>query len=92
MSTVTQDLYDLANIFRIQSIEMVEVTQAGHPTSCSSMAEIIATLFFHPEVGMKFDPQHPRELQMTSLFSQKDMQLQFFTALGLMQELFLKKI
>jgi len=62
MSTVTQDLYDLANIFRIQSIEMVEVTQAGHPTSCSSMAEIIATLFFHPEVGMKFDPQHPREL------------------------------
>lgn len=62
MSTATQDIYDLANIFRIQSIEMVEVTAAGHPTSCASMAELIATVFFHPEVGMRFDPQDPRAL------------------------------
>lgn len=41
---------------------MVDVTAAGHPTSCMSMAEIITTLFFHPEVGMRFDPANPRSL------------------------------
>ena len=41
---------------------MGDVTAAGHPTSCMSMAEIITTLFFHPEVGMRFDPANPRSL------------------------------
>lgn len=62
MSTTNQDLSDLANLMRIKSIEMVDVTAAGHPTSCCSMAEIITTLFFHPEVGMRFDPHTPRSL------------------------------
>lgn len=59
MADTKQNLQDLANLFRIQSIEMVDVTAAGHPTSCMSMAEIITTLFFHPVVGMRFDPADP---------------------------------
>lgn len=40
---------------------MTDASGSGHPTSCASMAEITATIFFHPEVGMRFDPKHPRD-------------------------------
>lgn len=39
---------------------MTDASGSGHPSSCTSMAEITATTFFHPEVGMRFDPKNPR--------------------------------
>lgn len=38
------------------SIEAVAAAGSGHPTSCLSAAEIVATLFFHE---MRFDPRRP---------------------------------
>jgi transketolase len=53
------DLKDMANILRIHTIEMTETANSGHPTTCSSIAEIMSVLFFHPE-GMHYDPKDPR--------------------------------
>lgn len=50
---------DIAHRLRITSVQMTDASASGHPTSCSSMAELIATVFFHPN-GMKFDPHTPR--------------------------------
>ena len=54
-----QDLADLANVFRIDVIESIEQAKSGHPTSCSSSAELLAVLFFH-ESGMHYDPKNPK--------------------------------
>lgn len=50
---------DLAHLMRIDAINMTDASSSGHPTSCSSMAELLATLFFHPS-GMKFNPNAPK--------------------------------
>lgn len=55
------DLKDIAMRLRIHSIQMCEASKSGHPTTCSSIAEIMAVLFFDPS-GMKYDPQHPENL------------------------------
>lgn len=47
----------LANLLRIHSIESTQESNSGHPTSCSSMAEIITVLFFNV---MRYDPKDPR--------------------------------
>jgi transketolase len=39
-------LRDLATKLRIHSIKMTVASKSGHPTSCSSMAEIMSVLFF----------------------------------------------
>lgn len=39
---------------RIDSINSVNVTKTGHPTSCSSIAELMAVLFFS-DCGMDYD-------------------------------------
>ncbi|MEM1514754.1 MAG: transketolase [Candidatus Bathyarchaeia archaeon] len=44
-----------ANILRIHSIRSTTKAGSGHPTSCLSSAEIIATLFFHV---MNVSPEH----------------------------------
>jgi transketolase len=44
---------DIANLLRIDSINAVHVSKSGHPTSCSSIAEIMSVLFFN-ENGLKF--------------------------------------
>jgi len=54
-----QDLNDLANVLRIDVIESIEQAKSGHPTSCSSSAELLAVLFFH-ESGMHYDPANPK--------------------------------
>ena len=40
-------LQDIANKLRIHSVESTATAGSGHPTSCSSMAEIMSVLFFN---------------------------------------------
>jgi len=58
--TITSDLLaglqDKANLLRIHSIRATTAAGSGHPTSCASMAEITAALFFSV---MRYDPAHP---------------------------------
>lgn len=49
---------DIASWLRIDSINSVHVTKTGHPTSCSSIADVFSVLFFH-EQGLKFHPHNP---------------------------------
>ncbi|XP_074140574.1 transketolase [Sminthopsis crassicaudata] len=53
-----QALKDAANRLRIHSIQATTAAGSGHPTSCCSVAEIMAVLFFHT---MKYKPQDPRD-------------------------------
>ena len=39
-------LRDLATKLRIHSVKMTAASKSGHPTSCSSMAEVMSVLFF----------------------------------------------
>jgi len=39
-------LKDLATKLRIHSVQMTTASKSGHPTSCSSMAEVMSVLFF----------------------------------------------
>ena len=57
----SEALSDIAMRLRITSIKMCEASKSGHPTTCSSIAEIMAVLFFDP-AGMKFDPKHPENM------------------------------
>ena len=52
------DLQDVANLLRIDSINITNITKTGHPTSCASIAEVMAALFFH-ENGIHFFPDKP---------------------------------
>lgn len=56
-----EKLKDIANKLRIDSIKMCEASKSGHPTTCSSIADIMAALFFDP-AGMRYDPLHPENL------------------------------
>lgn len=51
------DLKDIANQLRIDSIKATDASNSGHPTSCSSAAEIMSVLFFHT---MKYKVNSPR--------------------------------
>lgn len=53
-----QELRDIANKLRIHSIEATQASKSGHPTSCSSMAEIMSVLFFHT---MRYKVSAPRD-------------------------------
>ncbi|MCX7624812.1 MAG: transketolase, partial [Candidatus Sumerlaeaceae bacterium] len=46
-----------ANKLRIHSIRSTSAAGSGHPTTCLSCAEIVATLFFHE---MRYDPKNPK--------------------------------
>ena len=50
-------LAEVANRLRIHSIESTSKAGSGHPTSCCSMAEIMAVLFFDV---MRFHVSDPR--------------------------------
>lgn len=54
-----QELRDIAHKLRIHSIRMTEASKSGHPTSCSSMAEIISVLFFNTMRYTISFPRHP---------------------------------
>ncbi|MBU0907069.1 MAG: transketolase [Nanoarchaeota archaeon] len=45
-------IQDIANVLRRDVAEMTTAAGSGHPSSCFSCAEIVATLFFHE---MKYD-------------------------------------
>ncbi|MDA8384058.1 MAG: transketolase [Betaproteobacteria bacterium] len=51
-----EPLREMARLLRIDSIRMTTEAGSGHPTSCLSCAEIMATLFFHE---MRWDPAEP---------------------------------
>src|SRR5919201_282906 len=51
------ELYEIATQLRIDSVESTTAAGSGHPTSCASMAEIMAVLFFRV---MRYDPSAPR--------------------------------
>ncbi|KAG7199965.1 hypothetical protein KM043_014394 [Ampulex compressa] len=53
-----QELKDIATKLRIHCIESTQASKSGHPTSCSSMAEIMSVLFFHT---MRYKITAPRD-------------------------------
>ncbi len=50
-------LCNIATRLRIDSIRATAEAASGHPTSCLSAAEIVATLFF---AEMRYDPKNPQ--------------------------------
>lgn len=58
MITLTSELKNIAQRLRIHSIKMTAEAGSGHPTTCMSMAEIVATLFFSE---MKFNVNDPHD-------------------------------
>ncbi|VVC33185.1 Transketolase, N-terminal,Transketolase C-terminal/Pyruvate-ferredoxin oxidoreductase domain [Cinara cedri] len=62
-ASAVQTLKDLANKLRIDSIVATNASKSGHPTSCSSMAEIMSVLFYHTmryKVSSPKDPANDR--------------------------------
>lgn len=57
MPTPTAALQNIATQLRIDSILSTTASASGHPSTCMSAAEIVATLFFSE---MRFDPQDPQ--------------------------------
>ncbi len=57
VQTNTAALKNLATQLRIDSVLSTSEAGSGHPTTCCSAAEIVATLFFGE---MRFDPQDPQ--------------------------------
>ena len=49
-------IQEAANVLRRDVAEMTTAAGSGHPSSCFSCAEIVATLFFHE---MKYDVKNP---------------------------------
>ena len=50
-------LHNLATTLRIDSVRSTSEAGSGHPTTCLSAAEIVASLFF---AEMRFDPKDPQ--------------------------------
>src|SRR5262247_2303265 len=57
MPTAPDLLHNIATELRIDSILSTSEAGSGHPTSCLSAADIVATLFFGE---MRYDPKDPR--------------------------------
>jgi transketolase len=55
-TTLVPALKNMATRLRIDSIRSTSEAGSGHPTSCMSMADIMAVLFF---AEMRFDPKNP---------------------------------
>src|SRR5688572_2045012 len=56
-ATLIPALKNVATRLRIDSLKSTSEAGSGHPTSCCSMAEIMAAIFF---AEMRFDPRDPR--------------------------------
>src|SRR4029453_17301838 len=56
-ATLIPALKNIATRLRIDSIRATSESGTGHPTSCMSMADIMAALFF---AEMRFDPKDPK--------------------------------
>ncbi len=59
MSTSLPALKNIATRLRIDSVRSTTEAGTGHPTTCLSAAEIVATLFFGE---MRFDPKNPKNI------------------------------
>lgn len=60
MSTgLIHQLEDCANRLRVTTIETTAKANSGHPTSSTSSAEIMSTLFFSE---MRYDVQNPKDV------------------------------
>ncbi|XP_074032305.1 transketolase [Leptinotarsa decemlineata] len=62
-ATDSQTLKDLATRLRIHSVESTSAANSGHPTTCSSVCEILAVLFFRTmryKVSAPKDPSSDR--------------------------------
>jgi transketolase len=55
--TSAPSLKNIATQLRIDSIRATSESASGHPTTCMSAAEIVATLFF---AEMRYDPKDPK--------------------------------
>ncbi|MBG99784.1 MAG: transketolase [Solibacterales bacterium] len=55
-NSIIDGLQDKATLMRIHSIRATTEAGSGHPTSCTSAAEIMSALFFSV---MRYDPQDP---------------------------------
>jgi transketolase len=51
-------LHNIATRLRIESIRATTAAGSGHPSTCCSAADIVATLFF---AEMRFDPKRPQD-------------------------------
>ena len=56
-SSRVASLKNVATRLRIDSVRATSEAGSGHPTSCASAAEIVATLFFSE---MRYDPRNPQ--------------------------------
>src|SRR6059058_4202775 len=56
-ATLIPALKNVATRLRIDSVKSTSEAGSGHPTSCMSMAELTAALFFSE---MRFDPKDPK--------------------------------
>src|ERR671926_1997973 len=56
-SSLIPALTNIATRLRINSVRSTSEAGSGHPSSCCSMADIMAALFF---AEMRFDPKNPR--------------------------------
>ena len=65
-----QELEDIANMIRLESVQMTDASKSGHPTSCASLAELLACLFFSPQ-GMRLDVQQPNRYEAERLVLSK---------------------
>ncbi|VDL59252.1 unnamed protein product [Hymenolepis diminuta] len=52
-------LKDAATRIRINSIKATEASKSGHPTSCSSIADVMAVLFLDEMKYFPLDPRNP---------------------------------
>ena len=59
-STLVPVLHNVATQLRIDSVLSTTAAGSGHPSTCASGADIVASLFF---AEMRFDPQHPQHEQ-----------------------------
>lgn len=57
-SKLIEELNNIANKLRIDSIVATAASKSGHPTSCASMAEIMSVLFFNT---MRYSLKFPRD-------------------------------
>jgi transketolase len=55
-ASLIPSLKNIATRLRIDSIRATSESGTGHPTSCMSMAELMAALFF---AEMRYDPKDP---------------------------------
>ena len=69
-SSVYQAYSNMAAKLRIHSIESTNASNSGHPTSCSSIADLMSVLFFHPS-GLHYFPTDPKNMNNDKLVLSK---------------------